>query len=115
VPSQWLTNCTSRRADSEYSSYGLVRFAIEPPIEVHDPKFLEEAVMATPGNKWAFGDFDLVNSVGVNFSDHAGTYGSMEVHSGVPQEKFQNVVTTAFRSGLEVGNTALSLSFPEEQ
>lgn len=104
-----------RPVNNGRGSYDLVRFVIEPPVAVHNPKFLEEAVTATPGNRYAFGDFDLVDGVNVNFSDDTGTYGSMKVHGGVSQEKFQDVVTAAFRSELELGNTALSFAFPEEQ
>lgn len=97
-----------------HRSYGLVRFVIEPPITAHNPKFLETAVMATPGNRYACGDFDLTHNVDVNFSDENGTHGSMTVHRGVKPDVFQDVVTTAFKSELELGSTALHFIFPEE-
>jgi hypothetical protein len=104
-----------RPVNVERSSYHLVRFVIKPPISVHNPKFLQTAVEATPGNTYAFGVFDLTHGVDVNFSDDTGTHGSVKVHVGVEPEVFQEVITTAFRSELEQENSTLRFSFPEDQ
>lgn len=95
--------------------YGQVTFTIQPPIEVHNPTFLQKAVEKTPGNHWAFGDFNLTDGVVLNFSDEFGTYGSVTAHTGVESEKFQAVMTKAFSSALGVGGAVLHFSFPEEQ
>ncbi len=95
--------------------YNVVRFRIEPPIQVHSPKFLEEAVRATPGNTHAFGDFDLIDGVDIDFTDKAGTYGKMRVNPSAQKDQFEQFVTKAFTPELELGNVALHFSFPEEQ
>ncbi len=100
-----------RRTKNGRSNYDLVRFAIEPPIVVHDPNFFQETVYATSGNENAIGYYDVVHGVKVSFSDDTGTYGSLKVHSDATPEMFKDVVTAAFRSELELGNAALSFIF----
>jgi hypothetical protein len=94
-------------------NYGSVRFRIEPPIDVHDPKFLENAVNRTPGNKYANGAFDLVAGVDVTYSDPDSTHGRIDMSRPAKPETFQRVMTEAFISELALGGTVLHLVFPE--
>ncbi len=95
--------------------YQVLRFAVEPPIQVHDPSFLDKAIqreVQPTGWKYFFGDFPYVDGVNVIYTDEQATHGTAKVHAAANQGELHKLITTAFTKELNpLGNVALSFNF----
>ncbi len=90
------------------------RFTIEPPIDVHDPRFLNgavyEAAVASGQNPAEMGDPD-VGDVNLTYSDGQATNGTAFINGNEYTDTARQLITEGFESGL--GTTALKLNFLE--
>jgi hypothetical protein len=102
------------RSDPSPVPYQALRFIIEPPIQVHDPAFLDKALQSevqATGWDYYFGGYPFVENVNVTFTDEYATHGAAVVHAGA-EEGFETLVTKTFTKALNpIGRTALSFDF----
>ena len=80
---------------------------IKPPIQVHNPKMLDEAVEYTPHNYRGSGENDWMGRIRyplsgaiLNHMDANGTYGSVGVHKFLEQPNFEEFATAVFERAL---------------
>ena len=113
LPVERIVTIEPLNTERNWKRYGVVNFTIEPPIIVHDSKFLDRAVQAVPGSKSGPNGYALINKVDLTFSDYGGTHGTMEVQNEADHAEVQRVVGEAFTSALGVGMTAIQFSTSE--
>ena len=100
------------RADNP-NAKASVGFTIEPPINVHNTRFLRDAVQALGwDNKHA--DYSIMNDVNVNYSDDRGTYGVVRVGAYTQPEVFQSLIERSFVPALSLGGKTVEIVFKSE-
>lgn len=92
------------------NAIALVRFAIQPPINVHNADFLDDAVKKLGWDNM-YGAFPVINSAKVNYSDDESTHGEVEVQAYTDPEKFQSLIESSFVSALSLGKKTVQLVF----
>lgn len=96
-------------------SYDIVRFAIEPPIDVHDPTFLDQAAwLEQQRDRWPVTFDERDYKVYATYSDEQATYGTVLVgeYGCIRPE---SPLTKAFTRILNpLGNIALSFEFNKD-
>jgi len=97
------------RGDSP-NAMATVRFAIEPPINVHNADFLNDAVKDLGWDNMS-GDFPIIRIAKVNYSDEECTHGFVEVQAYTKPDKFKNLIERSFVPALSLGNKTVQLVF----
>lgn len=87
-----------------------VSFTIKPPINVHNADFLNDAVKELGWDNM-YGDFPIISTAKVNYSDDESTHGVVEVQAYTEPEIFQSLVKSSFMSALSLGNKTVQLVF----
>lgn len=98
--------------DKRLAPYQALRFAIQKPIQVHDPLFLHKAVERVQGWRHRIGEWPYIKNTTVTYSDNIATHGIIDIHAGANQERLHGLIAVAFTPVLNpLGNVALHFNF----
>lgn len=93
-----------QKASSRGIPHQVLSFTIEPPLEIHDPSFLDKAVereAVADKRRYTNGAFPYVTDVSLTFTDEYANHGTARIQTNTKREVPRKLIETAFTKAID--------------